>query len=122
MMEPEEAKSLGLGRQPELCADHDIQYVNCPVEDHGIPDQADMVVATADLALAALATGRTIATHCFAGLGRSPLMAATILVRHGIASDQAWQIVSEARGIYVPEREAQWTWLSDLEDELRRTG
>ena len=109
MLEPEEADDLGLGYQAQFCRQQGIAYLNCPVPDRGIPDDRAAFIATADQVLEA---------HCFAGIGRSPLMIATVLVRHGLDVDTAWSRVSAARGLMVPDTDAQWQWLADVADGI----
>ena len=65
-----------------------------------------------------LVRDKRVAAHCFAGIGRSPLMIATVLVRHGLDVDAAWSRVSAARGLMVPDTDAQWQWLADLAEGI----
>jgi protein-tyrosine phosphatase len=53
-----------------------------------------------------------VAIHCRGGIGRSSLMAAAVLVQLGAAPEQAWDTVSVARGMPVPETEEQRAWLT----------
>ena len=56
---------------------------------------------------------------CFAGIGRSTLVAAALLVRAGLALPEALALISESRGITVPDTSAQHRWLESLEARLR---
>lgn len=117
MLEPDEAEDLGLGFQAALCQQQGIDFLSCPVPDHGLPEDREAFVAVADQVLHHVREGRRAAAHCFAGMGRSPLMIATVLVRHGLDLDTAWSRVSVARGLTVPDTDAQWQWLADLADD-----
>jgi protein-tyrosine phosphatase len=55
--------------------------------------------------------GRRVAIHCHQGLGRSPLVAAALLVRSGHSPDAAWNLISQKRRQIVPETGAQREWL-----------
>lgn len=46
------------------------------------------------------------------GIGRSGLMAAGVLIQLGITADMAWQRISKARGISVPDTDEQKQWVS----------
>ena len=116
MLEAEEAEDLGLGLQERLCGKQGIIFLNCPVPDHGLPEDRAAFLAVADQVLEHVRAGRRAAAHCFAGIGRSPLLVATVLVRHGLDPDIAWARVSQARGIVVPDTDAQWQWLADVAD------
>jgi protein-tyrosine phosphatase len=118
MMEYEEAEELGLGRQEEECADAGIELIRCPVPDHGIPTDRDALLDAVDRAVAHLEAGRSVVAHCFAGIGRSPLFVASVLVRQGLAADIAWERITAARGHPLPDTDDQWQWVADLADHL----
>jgi protein-tyrosine phosphatase len=65
-----------------------------------------------------LGAGRGVGAHCFAGLGRSPLLVAAVLINHGHSDEDAIDLVSAARGYRVPEMDDQHDWLFDF---ARRT-
>ena len=121
MLEPIEADELGLALEPQICHAHDITFVNCPVRDHGVPDTWDrqVVLDCAADALQQLQAGKRVAAHCFAGMGRSPLFVASVLVRSGLDSDTAWARIEAARGVRVPQWPEQRQWVVDLERQLR---
>lgn len=114
MLESDEAEDFGLGHQELFCREQGIAFLSCPVPDRGLPENRAPFVAVADAALAHLRDGRRVAAHCFAGIGRSPLLVATVLVRHGLDVEAAWGAVRAARGVMAPDTDAQWQWLADL--------
>ena len=120
MLEPVEAQELGLAHEGPICAAQGMAFINVPVRDHDVPDTPGtrILLDAVDDALAALASGRCVAAHCFAGMGRSPLFVASVLVRHGLPPDDAWERISQARGLMVPELEIQSEWLADLKARL----
>jgi protein-tyrosine phosphatase len=114
LLEPEEAALVGLADEAGACARAGIAFVHLPVTDHGIPRSfPEMEAAIASFA-DHLGAGRGVAAHCYAGLGRSPLLVAGILVHYGHSSDGAIRLVSEARGYRVPEMRSQHAWLREL--------
>ena len=50
--------------------------------------------------------------HCRAGIGRSSLIAACVLVRAGHDVNSAFDTIAKARGVEVPDTEAQRAWVS----------
>lgn len=119
MMQPDEAEEFGLSAQELFCREHGVEMIRCPVSDHGIPEDREAVMAAVDRALALLSAGRSVAAHCFAGIGRSPLFVAAVLVRHGLEADVAWERINAARGLQLPETDAQWQWVAEFADSLR---
>jgi protein-tyrosine phosphatase len=62
--------------------------------------------------------GKKIASHCYAGIGRTGLIAASILIKMGMQVDDALIKLSRARGLRVPETIHQITWLHHHADQL----
>lgn len=114
MLEPDEAAELGLDQEAPICRAAGIHFINCPVPDHGTPEDEDMVLAAVNEALGALEQGKRVAAHCFAGIGRSPLFVACVLVRHGVPADVAWTRLNAARGLRLPDTTAQQQWVSSF--------
>ena len=65
-----------------------------------------------------LADGRNLLIHCRGGLGRAPLIAACLLASVGVPPSIAFQRISAARGVSVPETEEQSHWADDLASQL----
>lgn len=111
MLTPIEAGALGLAEEGRTAGSLGMQFVSVPVEDHSVPTEFPPVLAAARAAADQIASGRAVAVHCYAGLGRSPLFAASVLVLLGKPLEQAWALLSAARGFRVPETAAQRAWV-----------
>jgi len=112
LLTPEEANELALAQEEQHCKANGIQYVAFPVADRGVPSSP---AATLDLVSRldkALAEGKNIGIHCRQGIGRSPLIAAYLLVLSGMDLESAFQQVSSARGYSVPETTEQREWVT----------
>ena len=118
MLEAEEAEDVGLGDEAGHCARADIEFISVPITDHGIPDSFEVVEAAVARIAERLANGLGVGAHCYAGLGRSPLLVASVLIHHGHSDSEAIELVSGARGCDVPEMDSQHAWLLEL--ALRR--
>jgi hypothetical protein len=55
--------------------------------------------------------GRFVVAQCFAGIGRSTLIAGVTLAMLGIGADDAFRLIGDARGLPVPDTELQRQWL-----------
>ena len=121
MLEPREAADLGLQLQPAICRELGIEFISCPVRDHAVPDTPDtqFVLDCVDDVLERLHAGKRVAAHCFAGMGRSPLFVASVLVKHGLDSETTWERITTARGVKVPQWPEQRQWVVDLEQRLK---
>ncbi|MGE0698742.1 MAG: dual specificity protein phosphatase family protein [Hyphomicrobiaceae bacterium] len=115
LLEAAEAEDVGLGDEAGHCARAGIELLRLPVTDHGIPDTFEAVEEVVRALSDHLSSGRGVGAHCYAGLGRSPLLVASVLIHHGHTQPEAIEIVSAARGFVVPEMRTQHAWLMELE-------
>jgi protein-tyrosine phosphatase len=107
-----ERQELGLTGEAEAAARAGLEFHSFPIVDLGVPDHRSIQPLLATLT-AHLRDGRHVAVHCLAGIGRSSMVAAALLVRLGITPADAWQTIAEARGLPVPETDEQREWLRD---------
>jgi protein-tyrosine phosphatase len=103
-----ELAELDLTEEPEAARDAGITFHWLPIPDFGVP----AITPNLDAALHDMRGGRHVAVHCWAGIGRSSLLAGALLVMDGASPEAAWQAISEARGRDVPETDEQRAWLA----------
>ena len=87
-----ELERLGAADLESMLAAAGIEATSCPIMDFGVPDAACLAVLV----------------HCAAGLGRTGMMTATLLVASGLTADDAIRRVRAARPgtIETPAQEA----------------
>jgi protein-tyrosine phosphatase len=105
----EEIEKLGLEPVGELCTRHGVEFIHFPVGNLQIPREELARPALARW-LAALHNGRGLAVHCFASVGRSPTLAAALLIMGGVAPAEAWRRLELVRGRQVPDTSEQRDW------------
>ncbi|MFJ6670496.1 protein-tyrosine phosphatase family protein [Actinosynnema sp. NPDC091369] len=115
LTEPELAE-LDLIDEREAAQDAGITFHWMPIPDFGVP------ATTPDLdpLLRDLRAGRHVLVHCWAGIGRSSLLAAALLVLDGASPEAAWQAIADARGRDVPETDEQRAWLTTIAETRPR--
>jgi len=114
LLEPDEAAELGLQRERALCGARGIDFLSFPIPDRGMPDRRDALTFLRQIR----DTGRPVAFHCRAGIGRSSLMAAALLALDGLDAEGAFTLIRSARGVAVPDTEDQRRWVADFGDRL----
>jgi predicted protein tyrosine phosphatase len=114
MLDRDEAIFMGLGDEAVLCERVGIKFYNHPVPDHSTPTDRAATEAFARTLLGDLEAGRGVVIHCFAGIGRSATMAATVMILAGFPLDDACRRLSAARCLRVPETIEQLEWLSQI--------
>jgi protein-tyrosine phosphatase len=107
-----EQSKLGLTAEAEVARDAGLEFVHLPIDDFGVPCRS-VVPAISQLA-SRFTGGAALAVHCRAGIGRSGLLAAGILVLAGCDPGSAFQMISDARGRRVPETDEQRAWVYAL--------
>jgi protein-tyrosine phosphatase len=113
LLEHWEQQELGLGAEEELCQKNGIEYLSFPIPDRGLPN-TDLALSLAEHLYKEVCEGKHIAIHCRAGIGRTGIIAGSILLKAGKTSEEAFALISKARGIRVPDTEEQENWLASL--------
>lgn len=121
LLEPNEISELGLLREKEVCKAAGILFTSFAIPDRQIPQNDKFDTLVVNLA-ENLAGGTSLAIHCRAGIGRSGLLACCILKSIGLDSEKAISLVSEARGLVIPDTRVQvdfiHSFLRSPEDHL----
>lgn len=119
LLTPGEVAELDLAQEPEICRRQGIAYLSYPISDHSIPEFSAETFALLEQLHMHLAAGKHIVAHCRMGLGRSALVAASVLVLSGCSPESACERLSCARGYTVPETEEQQAWVRKLPQRYR---
>ncbi len=81
LLEQDEVNDLALGMEEMLCKKSGIEFLQFPIPDRGVPDDANEAMR---FATEVAGKHKTVAIHCRAGIGRSSVISATILIAMGI--------------------------------------
>ena len=111
MLTDEEAEELGLENESAECAAAGITFVNVAIPDRSVPSDRNAFLRSVDQLAARVRDGRYLAVHCRASIGRSSVLAASILVRLGWDVKTAFHAIESARGCSVPDTSEQRQWV-----------
>ena len=114
MLETEEIESFDLEREAQFSAKNGIEFISVPVKDRSIPKVDESFLQAIERLKNLLLNGKNIAIHCRQSVGRAPLMAATLMISFGINPTEAFQELSLARGVEVPETNEQLLWAENF--------
>jgi len=114
LLTDEEAKELGLTDEAELIQKQDLQFRNYPIPDLGVPYSRESAREFLVKVHRELLAGKKIAVHCRGSIGRSGLVASSMLVLSGVEPTRAFREVSAARGVACPETAEQEDWVMML--------
>jgi protein-tyrosine phosphatase len=109
-----EADELDISEEERMCVSRGIRYHSFPIKDRGTPESEPLFFALAGELAELVKEGSVVAVHCRAGIGRSGLLAASVLLRLGIPASQVFTVLSRARGLSVPDTAAQMQWFHSV--------
>lgn len=101
----------GLMDEADVCATAGSRFVAFPITDRGVPPFAPPTFAFIQTLADEVRAGTHVAIHCWAGIGRSALIAASVLVALGLDAQMAFQMLMRARGMAVPDTPEQYDWV-----------
>lgn len=114
LLESDEAAQLGLALEGAVASACGIQFISFSIPDRGVPSSVSDSLLLLKKISSQLEAGRNVAVHCRQGIGRSGLIAASLLGSSGMEIERAIQTVSSARGLTIPETPEQLRWLRQL--------
>lgn len=109
----DESHALGLGAERRDATAAGMEYISLPIPDRDVPNLADAAPTIRTL-LDRLDDGSHIVAHCRFGIGRSSMIVAAVLVANGATPAHAWQAITNARGLAVPDTPAQCNWVDQF--------
>lgn len=110
----QEAEELGLTSEAKLVTQTGLQFRNYPIPDLGVPDSQQSAMQFLEELRKDLLAGKKIAVHCRGSIGRSGLVASSVLVLSGLDPTSAFHRVSKSRGCDSPETLEQKHWVANL--------
>jgi phage/plasmid-like protein (TIGR03299 family) len=99
LLTADEVAELELQDEERLCGDCGLHFISFPIPDRGVPFSMSETSQVVDLILDELWAGKAVVVHCRMGIGRSALIAACLLKSQGIGVDEAFAMISLARGL-----------------------
>jgi protein-tyrosine phosphatase len=107
----EEELELQLENEAAICLGKGIEFRAIPIPDLGVPPGSAAFINVVGQLAPAVRTGKSVAVHCRQSVGRSGLLAAAVAVALGESLEAAFDAVSAARGVRIPETSEQEHWL-----------
>ena len=111
LLESNESRNLGLNAEREQVKAHGMGFISFPIPDMGLPSSVEEYALLSEKLFNQVNAGVNTLIHCHAGIGRSGLLVAGILLHCDMDPQQAFAYASRMRGVRVPETPAQEQWL-----------
>jgi protein-tyrosine phosphatase len=110
-LEPDEESTFDLSEEARLSRAQGMEFIGFPIVDRSVPSSASPFRELVQRLDTELRANKTVAIHCRQGVGRSAILAAATLIQAGRTPEQAFEAVSQARGLPVPETTEQRQWV-----------
>jgi protein-tyrosine phosphatase len=111
-LEKKEILELELQEEENHCKTMGLEFFSYPIPDRGVPASIQSTADFLQPRLGQLREGKNLAIHCRAGIGRSSLLAACLLMMSGEADTKiAFRRISKARNCPVPDGKEQEEWV-----------
>lgn len=114
LLETDEVQELDLEGEKRFCEAVGICFMSFPIADRNIPVSSSEALKFAESIEQLMAVGNSVVIHCRAGIGRSSIMAACVLMKCGIPFDESFEKIERARGCSVPDTREQKEWVRQI--------
>lgn len=112
LLEPDEAEEMGLGEEKSLCEANRMEFLPYPLRDRGVPSSVAEFSQFTRRLYETIRGGAATVVHCRAGIGRTGMVAAGVLLRCGFEPEEAFAHIAKARGVSVPDTDQQRQWVA----------
>lgn len=111
LLTQEEMGELDLCAEAEYCASSGIEFLSFPINDRDVPPLHSKLQDFIQLLRDRIALGRVVVIHCRAGIGRSAIIAACLMVSPGNPVKTVMSAIARSRGLSVPDTNEQLDWV-----------
>ena len=118
LLEIAEERTVGLSDEKTLSEKNNMSFVSFPIPDRGLPSSIEKYSNFIKETYTDISNGVNTVVHCRAGIGRTGIVAASILLHTGIEPAAAFKLISEKRGVTVPDTDEQIEWVIKNRDKI----
>lgn len=117
LIEPTEFATLGISELGECALANGIRPIFFPIADMNPPYERDRnaFIELVNGIIRAAGAGQCVVIHCRAGVGRSGLVGASVLVARGLRATEAINVIRKVRSPKAVETDEQRAWVESLE-------
>lgn len=114
MLTSAEQKELGLEQEKELSERAGLRFLSFPIPDRTTPEDRRAFRAFVERVNGEASAGGSVAVHCRASIGRSSVLLASLLCLRHWKATTAFDTISKARGLTVPDTAEQVRWVESF--------
>jgi protein-tyrosine phosphatase len=110
----EEILELELTKEGELCIENGIEFLSFPINDRDVPPLDSSLKNFIRSLRDRVSIGKSVVIHCRAGIGRSAIIAACLMVSPSNPVERVMSSLAHARGLPVPDTDEQLEWVQEF--------
>ena len=111
LLESHEAVEVGLGDEQQIAQKYNMELISYPMPDKGLPHSVKDYLGFTKRLYHEASGGLNTVIHCWAGIGRTGIIAAGVLLYCGYEPKDAFKTISKQRGVAVPDTQEQIDWV-----------
>lgn len=121
LLEVNESFEVGLSNEKQLTEKYGMEFIHYPIPDRGLPNSVQDYLAFTKSLYREADSGLNTVVHCRAGIGRTGIIAAGVLLHCGYEPKKAIEHISKLRGVQVPDTPEQVDWVVRSYDAMPNT-
>ncbi len=118
LLTPDEVSELQLEEEERWCREEGVGFRSLPIPDRGVPSALEPLAELVGAIMQAVDSGESVAVHCRQGIGRSALVAASVMAAFGEEPAHALEKIASVRGRPVPDTKEQRDWVQHVGPDL----
>ena len=118
LLQPDEAFNLGLADEQDLAQKAGLEFISFPITDRATPENRHNFCELISRLAKSIEGGKHIGVHCRGCIGRSTVVTASVLIQLGWNPVSALLLIEDARGVPIPDTEAQRRWIFQFTPSL----
>ena len=110
-----EAEELGLEKESERAGAVGLDFISYPIPDGETPQDLSSFRKLISQLVNAIQAGKGVGVHCRGCIGRSTIVAASVLMELGFTAQRALDMIEQSRECMVPDTVEQRDWIQRYE-------
>jgi len=94
-----EETELEIEKEKTLCEKYDIEFISFPIQDRGVPENISDFIELITNINNRLSENKKVVVHCRMGIGRTSIVAASVLIKNGFDSGSVFDFLSKTRKV-----------------------
>ncbi|MFT5157571.1 MAG: protein-tyrosine phosphatase [Bacteroidia bacterium] len=119
-LETIEEIELDISSERRQCIESGIKFISYPIPDRDLPKDLNSYLDLITEINSKLENGENVIIHCRMGIGRTGITAASVMIKNGWKTEQAFKLLSELRTLEMPDTKEQIEFVEKIKEALQQ--